>query len=251
MADHIKQAVKELLEMASPKLPDGMKKKRDDSWASTHHIEIGGKHVATIIGHKTDKWTRYHKGQLRGYSSQYGKHYEIHSKKPEWDPVKQKQNDHIHPDHSVEVEHPVYGEGEHKYEVVGHTKKMHPHVHGTMEGAIEAIHAAHSLKNKFGSMTQEQRWTKAAEGHDAIRAHRDQAHSHRTAIQALKSVGHHDLADQVQSRLDTHLAAKPHIDEHDLKALAHDAHDHQGNSYSSVPLTDHQKLARRALGHQH
>lgn len=232
---------KALTEMAAPKMPDGVSRKRHKSYAFTHDIHIGGEHVATISGHTPDRHTRYEKGVHQGGGYEHSKQYTIY--KAMGVPNRNGHNeDQVHPDHAAEVERHEYGNG-YSAGPTATNKVLRPHVHGSMEAAVEAIHRAHSLKNKFGSLSQTDRWHKAASMREELNHHSAKSTNYRQAHSALKALGHDDLAAQVQVEHEKHIATKPHNNEHDINALSHDA-----GQPSYMKDHPHHELAKKAIG---
>ena len=232
---------KVLIEMAAPKMPEGVSRKRHKTYAFTHDIHIGGEHVATISGHTPDRRDRYEKGVHQGGGYEHSKQYTIHKSMGNIGADGYAHNE-THPDHSAEVERHEYGNGYSSGPTS--TKKIRvPHVHGSMEAAVEAVHLSHSLKNKFGNLSQTERWHKAASMREELNHHSAKSSNYRQAHSALKALGHDDLAGQVQVEHEKHIATKPHSSEHDISALSHDAG--QASYDKDHP---HHELARKATG---
>ena len=209
---------KELTEMAAPKMPDGVKRKRSADYAHTHDIHIGGQHVATISGHKANNgW-----GSTRGIPA-HVKHYNVHK-----DEAGMLRNE-PHPDHSVDATHHVphrNEDGSVDYAKPGSTKSYKaPQTYHSMEDAVHAVTNTHKNNDEFGhGHDPKVRWAhaiKLSQGHDD---HEKKTAQYASALSHAKALGHDDVTNALQHHADAHAskASKPSQDK--LKQWTHDAH---------------------------
>ena len=205
------QFTKDLVEMAAPSMPAGVKKKRSENFDGVHHIHIDGEHVATIMGTKQESY-RYRGGLAEpgsqvGHSTEHGKHYRVYKNDDDisgsWKEGSDTR-DHGHPDHAYPTQTHHYID----HQMVPAGKVNRPVTYGSMESAMHHVIAAHRNNQEFGAGHDPKvRWQKALDSTDGVKHNGVIATQHQQAVGLLKSLGHHDLATQVQHKADEHVAA--------------------------------------------
>jgi hypothetical protein len=243
----------ELTEMAAPKMPEGVKRKRSATYAHTHDIHIGSEHVATISGHQANR-----RMDGRGIPA-HVKIYQVHHN--EAGMLKSE----YHKDHSDEaIEHrPTWKDdkthphgGGWDYSKLKPTKVRKPREYHSMEDAVHAVVNTHRNNQEFGpNHDPRERWKhaiKLASGHDE---HEKQTDKYKTALAHVKQLGpgHDELVDALQHHYDAHVAkgSKPSQDK--LKQWTHDAHQYTGTTYHPAKYSSDfkvkEKEAHRTLNH--
>lgn len=224
-------------EMAAPKMPEGIKRKRHDTYAHAHNIYINGEHHAVVIGHKVHE---------RGVPS-HVKTYKVY-----------KNDDDLLSSHTAEVS----GHPDHRGPAMGqfyhpdkgyHTKEViRPHEYGSMEDAVNAIHHTYHNNKEFGkNHDPRHRWQKALVSANGAKDHADKTAKYKTAIHAARAVGHEDIADQLQKHHDAHVAAGPAtgVGKDKLHQWTHDAHRYTGTHHINHPADENHKYGHRTYNH--
>jgi hypothetical protein len=213
-----------LTEMAVSKMPEGTKRKRSATYAS-HDIHVDGEHVATIVGHKAN---RFQGG--RGLPA-HAKLYSVH--KDEAGMLKNEP----HPDHAKEETHTSYerdANGHMDYDKpVSHKYQAPVHYH-SMDDAVEAVTHAHRNNKEFGAgHDPKTRWAHAVSLSAGHEDHEKKAEQYKTAIHHAKALGHDDVVSALQNHADAHAAKGSKPAEHKLKQWTHDAHAYTATKYVS------------------
>lgn len=252
------EQVESIEEMAAPKMPEGVKRKRSDHFMHGHHIHIDGKPHSFIIGRPVrERGVPAHVKEYRVYKDE-------EDARNGWS-----KGHHGHPDHQHEetrshfVPHPSgdYNKGKHETRTV-----KAPKPYGSMEEAIHAIHHTEKNKKEFGANHDPRdRWKHALAHEEGVKAHSEKTSKYKAAIAHVQATGHHDIADQLQKHHDAHVAAgtgeAPSKEK--LHQWTHDAYHYTGtkeirhapdpangksyHSYSREPIhPEHHELAAKA-----
>jgi hypothetical protein len=233
------ESVESINEMAAPKMPEGMKRKRHDTYAHTHNISIDGKHVAIIAGHKPG-WGN------RGFAP-HQKIYHVYKNdedmKNSW-----QGKDSGHPDHS-HMEDRLSGQIDGTHTI---KKVRRPIVYHSMEDAVNAVHHNHANAKEFGKGHDPKvRWQKAIDHAHEAHEHERKTGLYNSAITHARSLGHEDIASQLEHHKDAHVANKSSVTRETLHRWTHDAHKYTGTHYKDGGYhpthPEHHELANHAL----
>jgi hypothetical protein len=236
------EQVESIEEMAAPKMPEGMKRKRSATYAHTHDISIDGKHIATIAGHKPG-WGNH---GLAPHQKIY------HVFKDEKDMLNRFHGDSGHPDHQYDETRTFHtGDGEYKKKTVKAPIPYH-----SMEDAVQAVHHNHKNTAEFGrGHDPKVRWQKAIDHAHEAQAHKEKKSQYDSAISHVRRLGHEEMASQLENHRDAHLAAHNGATADQLHRWTHDAHKFTGKSYKDGHYTpdhpEHHDLANAAIDAVH
>lgn len=184
--------------MAVMKMPEGTKRSRSKTYTGIHDITVDGKHIATIAGH--------HAGHG---APAYAKVYTVHKSEP--DALKAvhthdelKKGKWGHPDHQQTYQlHTVDSKGN-----PTSFEAKRPRQYHSMDEAIHHVVSAHRNNQEFGEgHSPETRWAHASAKLASFKAHDEVTAAHTRAAQELTKAGHHDLAAEVNNRLEAHKAS--------------------------------------------
>lgn len=236
----LSEDVKDLQEMAAPKMPEGVKRSRSKELQGVHNIHIDGQHVGTIVGHGNHYQSRHSAGRT----------YEIHKDEASYlkgsSDIKKAGDSYGHPDHLESRKsygHPArdahgnieYGK---PYEGVFEYKK--PKAYGSMDHAVESLVHSHRNNKEFGKgHSPHVRWQKAIDSASGLDAHKETARHLKSAVSSLKAAGHHDLANQAQEAHDKHLAggAGNGASKEKIDQWTHDANHYSQTKWHSPEYT--------------
>lgn len=261
MAKFFSEQVKDIVEMAAPKLLPGVKKKPSTTYHGAHNISVDGEHVATVDGYKPSRG--------RGAHTQYGKVYHVHKDEPT---MKDWQQEHQgHEDHrELETHHFAnYGKDGKQDPEQPHVAKQvyRPRTYGSMEDALHAVVSAHRNNQEFGKgHDPKTRWAhaiKLASGHEE---HEAKSIKYRSALQAAKELGHDDVTEKLQHHADAHAASSSKPSDEKIKQWTHDAHHYvktkhvpgvwkdgvkHSSSHEAPVHPEHKELAQQAINVAH
>lgn len=223
------ESVKDIEEMAAPKMPMGVKRKRSATYAHTHDIHIGGKHVATISGHQANR-----RMDGRGLPA-HAKIYQIHHNEAgmlKAEPHKEHSYTRIEQRPTWKDDKNKPNGGNWDYEKTKATKIRKHIEHHSMEDAINAVHNTHKNNELFGhGHDPRDRWKhaiKMASGHDE---HEKKAAHYKTALHHVSMLGHEDATSALQHHADAHAAKASKPSKESLKQWTHDAHHYTSTTH--------------------
>lgn len=217
-------------EMAVAKMPEGTKRVRSKTYASTHDIHVDGEHVATITGHSA----RWSSSGYRGMPA-HAKIYHVHTNEGGIG------SQTYHPDHSFETterrptHHPDTGPD---YSKMHDVKVKRPHEYHSFDDAVASIVHTHRNNKEFGKgHDPRKRWEKALGHQEEHVAHQDKIVKYKHAIAAAHNAGHPEIADQLQKHHDNHVAnaAGMGASKEKLHQWTHDAHRYTGHKQVKQP----------------
>lgn len=214
-----------LAEMAVMKMPEGAKRSRSKMHTGIHDITMDGKHVATISSHRAPG----HPAHVKIYT------------------VHKSEADAINPIHTHdEIKKGKWGHPDHQHPYTLHTvdskgnptsfEGKQPRQYHSMDEAIHHVVSAHRNNQEFGEgHSPETRWNHAAAKLETFKAHDQITDHHQSAIRSLTAAGHHDLAAEVNNRLEAHKASMAGKGETKakIKQWLHDTKFH--SSHTSTP----------------